>query len=49
MSRTIYEDRYFEVIAPLSPLNCADDGGHLILIKREPAACPPKLRSSAGG
>jgi diadenosine tetraphosphate (Ap4A) HIT family hydrolase len=36
MNRAVYEDRYFEVIAPTAPLNCADDGGHLILIKREP-------------
>ena len=38
MSRTVYEDRYFQVIAPTSPLNCRDDGGHLILIKREPVS-----------
>jgi diadenosine tetraphosphate (Ap4A) HIT family hydrolase len=36
MSRSIYEDRFFEVIAPESPLNCRDDGGHLILFKKEP-------------
>lgn len=36
MSRSVYEDRFFEVIAPESPLNCRDDGGHLILIKKEP-------------
>lgn len=36
MSRSVYADRYFEVIAPTSPLNCRDDGGHLILVKREP-------------
>ena len=36
MSRSVYEDRYFEVIAPERPLNCRDDGGHLILVKKEP-------------
>lgn len=38
MNWTIYEDRYFQVIAPEQPLNCREDGGHLILIKREPVA-----------
>lgn len=32
---TVYEDKYFAVINPRTPLNCADDGGHLILIKKE--------------
>jgi diadenosine tetraphosphate (Ap4A) HIT family hydrolase len=36
MNQTVYEDRFFLVIAPERPLNCRDDGGHLILIKREP-------------
>ena len=36
MTRSVYEDRHFEVIAPTSPLNCAEDGGHLVLIKRVP-------------
>jgi len=36
MTRTVYEDRYFQVIAPPYPLNCRDDGGHLILIKLAP-------------
>ncbi len=36
MSRSVYEDRHFQVIAPTAPLHCRDDGGHLILIKREP-------------
>jgi diadenosine tetraphosphate (Ap4A) HIT family hydrolase len=31
----VYEDRYFAVISPELPLNCRDDGGHLILIKKE--------------
>jgi len=30
-----YEDKYFKVISPEFPLNCRDDGGHLILIKKE--------------
>jgi diadenosine tetraphosphate (Ap4A) HIT family hydrolase len=32
----VYEDRYFKVVSPQHPLNCRDDGGHLILIKKEP-------------
>lgn len=36
MNRIVYEDRYFQVIAPEIPLNCRDDGGHLILVKRAP-------------
>ncbi|MEK8023470.1 MAG: hypothetical protein AAB229_06625 [Candidatus Hydrogenedentota bacterium] len=32
----VFEDRYYEVIAPRSPYNCRDDGGHLILIKKVP-------------
>ena len=31
----VYEDKYFKVISPEFPLNCSDDGGHLILIKKE--------------
>ena len=31
----VYEDRYFKVISPEFPLNCRDDGGHLILIKKD--------------
>ena len=31
----VYEDKYFEVINPIPALNCRDDGGHLILIKKE--------------
>jgi diadenosine tetraphosphate (Ap4A) HIT family hydrolase len=34
--RSVYEDRYYVVTAPNSPLNCADDGGHLILFKKAP-------------
>ncbi|WP_374572647.1 HIT family protein [Phenylobacterium sp.] len=36
MSRVVYEDRWFQVLAPERPLNDRDDGGHLILIKTEP-------------
>ena len=32
---TVYEDKYFQVISPVPALNCRDDGGHLILIKKE--------------
>ena len=32
---SVYEDRYFEVISPENPFNCRDDGGHLILIKKD--------------
>ncbi len=30
----VYEDKYFMAINPEFPLNCRDDGGHLILIKK---------------
>jgi diadenosine tetraphosphate (Ap4A) HIT family hydrolase len=36
MAENVYEDRYFMVIGPSRPLNCRDDGGHLILIKKQP-------------
>ena len=32
----VYEDKYFEVVRPSLPLNSGDDGGHLLLTKREP-------------
>lgn len=32
---SVYEDKYFEVISPVPALHCKDDGGHLILIKKE--------------
>ena len=32
---SVYEDKYFAVISPVPALNCRDDGGHLILIKKE--------------
>lgn len=31
----IYEDKYFQVVSPEFPFNCKEDGGHLILIKKE--------------
>ena len=34
-SRCVYEDRYFQVIAPELPLNCREDGGHLVVVKKE--------------
>ena len=30
----VHEDRYFQVVSPARPLNCRDDGGHLILVKK---------------
>ena len=35
MNRCVYDDKYFQVISPRLPLNCRDDGGHLILIKKK--------------
>jgi hypothetical protein len=34
MKRAVYDDRYFQVIAPALPFNSRDDGGHLILVKK---------------
>ena len=34
--RCVYEDRYFQVVAPEFPLNCREDGGHLVVVKKEP-------------
>ncbi len=31
----VYEDKYFFVFSPEHPFNCRDDGGHLILIKKD--------------
>ena len=31
----VCEDKYFKVISPEFPLNCRDDGGHLIMIKKQ--------------
>jgi len=36
VNRCIYEDRYFRIVSPGFPLNCRNDGGHLVLIKKEP-------------
>jgi len=33
--KVVYEDKYFVVNVPESPLNCRDDGGHLVMRKRE--------------
>ena len=35
MDPTVYEDKYFRVVSPAFPLNCRDDGGHLVLLKKE--------------
>jgi diadenosine tetraphosphate (Ap4A) HIT family hydrolase len=32
---TVYEDKYFHAVSPARPLNCRDDGGHLVLLKKE--------------
>ena len=32
----VYEDKFFAVISPEFPLNCREDGGHLVLLKKEP-------------
>ena len=32
---TLYEDKNFKVFNPIPALHCRDDGGHLILIKKE--------------
>lgn len=36
LNRCVYEDRYFQVVAPDFPLNCREDGGHLVVVKKEP-------------
>ena len=38
MPRIVYDDRYFQVVAPEFPLNSREDGGHLILIKKVPVS-----------
>jgi diadenosine tetraphosphate (Ap4A) HIT family hydrolase len=35
MSVTVYEDKYFYVVSPEYPLNCREDGGHMIMGKKE--------------
>lgn len=37
-TQCLYEDKYFIVISPEFPLNSREDGGHLILIKKEKAS-----------
>lgn len=32
----VYEDKYFKVVSPEYPLNCRKDGGHLVLLKKDP-------------
>lgn len=32
---TVYEDKFFQVVSPEFPLNCREDGGHLVLLKKE--------------
>jgi len=36
MNRCVYEDRYFQVDVPEFPLNCREDGGHLVVVKKIP-------------
>jgi len=36
--RAVYDDKYFQVVAPDLPLNSREDGGHLILLKKRPVA-----------
>jgi diadenosine tetraphosphate (Ap4A) HIT family hydrolase len=35
MITQVYEDKYYKVVNPSGPLNSREDGGHLILIKKE--------------
>ncbi len=35
IGKSVFEDKYFQVISPEFPRNCRNDGGHLILIKKE--------------
>ncbi|MCX6648336.1 MAG: hypothetical protein NTV61_02965 [Candidatus Bathyarchaeota archaeon] len=35
MNIVVYEDEYFIVLSPDHPLNCREDGGHLIMVKKE--------------
>jgi diadenosine tetraphosphate (Ap4A) HIT family hydrolase len=36
METVVYEDEYFVVVSPDHPLNCREDGGHLIMGKKKP-------------
>jgi diadenosine tetraphosphate (Ap4A) HIT family hydrolase len=31
----VYDDKFFQVVSPEFPLNCREDGGHLVLLKKE--------------
>jgi diadenosine tetraphosphate (Ap4A) HIT family hydrolase len=35
MNNIVYEDNYFIVLSPGNPLNCREDGGHLIMVKKD--------------
>ena len=35
MNRQVYDDRYFQVVSLAFPLNCREDGGHLVLLKKQ--------------
>jgi diadenosine tetraphosphate (Ap4A) HIT family hydrolase len=35
LMRAIYDDKYFRVVAPDYPLNSKEDGGHLILLRKD--------------
>ena len=34
-NKLVYEDKYFQVISPDFPQNCRDDGGQLMMVKKE--------------
>jgi hypothetical protein len=38
MTRSVYDDKYFTVAAPDFPLNSREDGGHFILLKKQPVS-----------
>jgi diadenosine tetraphosphate (Ap4A) HIT family hydrolase len=38
MTRVLYDDKYFRVVAPEFPLNSREDGGHLLLLKKLPVS-----------
>jgi diadenosine tetraphosphate (Ap4A) HIT family hydrolase len=35
LDKIVYEDKFFQVVSPQYPLNCREDGGHLVLLKKE--------------
>jgi diadenosine tetraphosphate (Ap4A) HIT family hydrolase len=45
MTRVVYDDKYFRVVAPEFPLNSREDGGHLILLKKRPVSDRSELAS----